>query len=95
MRECISSGAKRIIHSILQHIEPTGPEGEGFVRKMLTQLEGMPICKFDGTTSSKKVRKPREATKWQLCIKEERTGKPFDREALKKLSSLCWELGYN
>ena len=31
---------------------------------------------------------PRRLSKWQLCIKEQRKGKPFDPHAMKELSKL-------
>lgn len=84
MSACISSGAKnifkRMFQSKLEGLDKTSKEGK-LLKSLLDDLDFMSICK----EGARKARKPRKPGKWQLCIKEERTGKPFDPQAISKL----------
>jgi hypothetical protein len=81
--ECINSGAKQIFSKLIDvHMADATSEQKKKLTRLREELDKMPICKIGKT----KAKKSRKLSKWQLCIKEERAGKPFDPEAFKKLS---------
>lgn len=84
MSICISSGGKEIITKVLDKLGKLAekPEQKKFLEDLTSELEAMPIC----SVPRARPRKPRKISDWQLCIKEERVGKPFDPEAMKKLA---------
>ena len=83
---CISSGAKdifgRMFKSRLEDVDKESKEGK-FLKSLLSDLDFMPVCVTGG-----KARKPRKVSKWQLCIKKEMAGKPWDPSRIKKLAVL-------
>jgi len=85
MSACISSGAKeifgRMFQSRLKDVDDKSKEAK-FLKSLLSDLDFMPVCVAGG-----KARKPRKVSRWQLCIKEERSGKPFDPKAFSKLKT--------
>jgi len=81
MPECISGGAKQIIGDLLKQMEPE--DNVGYVKRILVKLEKMPICK---TGKSKRTTGPRKVSLWQQCIKQRRTGKKFDPNAIRELA---------
>jgi len=85
MSNCISSGGKQLVSKILETLDAIAkePKEKAILKRLKTDLKTMPICPVIPRGRPKKPRKP---SKWQLCIKEERAGKPFDPQAMKKLS---------
>lgn len=85
---CISSGAKKALVSLFDfHMADSTPKQKEKLQKLKVDVENMPIC-ATGATGEKKKRK---LSRWQQCIAQERKGKPFDPNAMKKLSKLYKE----
>lgn len=82
---CISGGGKEVVSKILETLDMLAkdPKEKAILKRLKTDLKTMPICPVVTPRGAKKPRKP---SRWQLCIKEEREGKPFDPQAMKKLS---------
>ena len=82
MPECISGGAKLIISDLLEKMEPE--DTKGYVKRILVKLEKMPVCK--NVKGKRKFTGPRKVSKWTQCIKQRRTGKKFDPDAIRALA---------
>lgn len=80
---CITGGAKAIFSKLLEsRLKEVGEKTEQgrFVKNLLDEVSLMPICPMG------KARGERKPSRWQMCIRKERAGKPFDPTALKKLA---------
>ena len=89
MSTCISSGAKEIMAQMLNRLDilAKDPEQKVFMKQLKKDLADMPICSTVVSAVSKgRPKKPRKVSDWQICIMEERKGKSFDPQAMRKLA---------
>jgi len=83
---CISGGAKSAFVDLIDHLADADPSHTKTLGTLKKSIKAMPICKVGKGT--RKASGPRKVSRWQLCIKKERTGKKFDPDAIRKLAVL-------
>jgi len=82
---CISDGAKEAFVDLIDHLADANPSHAKTLGTLKMQIKAMPLCKMGKRT---KAAGPRKVSRWQQCIKKERTGKKFDPDAIRELAKL-------
>lgn len=85
MSACLTDGAKQVFSQMLDvQLKDADPASEKAktLQKLQGLVNGMPICGLGVTTPTGK----RILSRWQMCIRKERAGKPFDPAAIKNLA---------
>lgn len=84
MSACLTDGAKQVFSNLLDvQLKDADPNSEKAkaLQKLQGLVNGMPICTMEVLGKGK-----RALSRWQMCIKKERAGKPFDSAAIKSLA---------
>jgi hypothetical protein len=86
MSACLTDGAKQVFSQMLdfqlKDADPTSEKAKA-LQKLQGLVNGMPVCSLGVMTP---MPGKRTLSRWQMCIKKERAGKPFDPAAIKSLA---------
>lgn len=84
---CISDGAKEAFVDLIDHLADANPSHAKTLDTLKKHIKEMPICST-GKRAGKTNAGPRKVSRWQQCIKKERSGKKFDPDAIRELAKL-------